>query len=99
MTDNRNAEMLLKIGKANGYDLDATPGQHALALAYCDAALKLARETTCAHCDVIAEPIPAGGLRWVVQEHHEPPHCSKHDDSTPGVHRAGELYPPDDGQL
>jgi hypothetical protein len=42
---------------------------------------------------VIAEAIPASCIRWVVQEHHEP-HCPKHDDNAPGIHRDIELYPP-----
>jgi len=72
---------------------DLTPEQEALALAFCDAALKLARETTCAHCDVIAEPIPAAGLRWIVQEHHEL-HCPRHDENTPGQHRDAQTFAP-----
>lgn len=93
MTDH-NEEMLIKVARANGHQLDdCTPEEDELALANCEATMQVARKTTCPHCDVIAEPIPAGGLRWVVQEHHEL-HCPKHDENTPGLHRDVELYPP-----
>lgn len=95
MTD-WNAEMLVRVAKANGHWLDnTTPEQDAIALAYCNAAIKVARETTCPHCDVIAEPVPAAWLRWVVQQYHEL-HCPRYDDNTPGLHHNVPLRLPDD---
>lgn len=93
MSDQYDNEVLEKVAAANGHILDGTMQQRALGLAYCDAAMRLARETTCEHCDVIAEAIPAAGVRWVVQEHHEL-HCPKNDENTPGLHRDTRLYAP-----
>lgn len=93
MPDQYDAEVLEKVAAANGHILDGTPAQRALGLAYCEAAMQLARETTCEFCDVIAEAIPAAGVRWVVQEHHEL-HCPKRDENTPGLHHDAVLYAP-----
>ena len=88
-TDDQNAAALARAAIRNGHERLNAPD----AIAHSEAAHQLARETSCAHCDVLAEPVPVQGVRWVVQEHHALD-CPRHDANTPGIHADPQIRLP-----